>query len=91
MKYPEWANRPTSSQVERRRKRLTFLFRKAALRVDESAHITALSLRAGLDRSALHQSIQRLRMTAATRQKLSAILTEEEIRAIDAEMSAPNE
>lgn len=91
MNFPDWADCPKAEAGERRRKRLTFLLKKAALRFDERARVSRLAEVCGLDASTLHQSVRRLKITPATRQKLSEILTEEELSAIDAEMSAPNE
>lgn len=91
MNFPDWADCPNAEVGERRRKRLTFLLKKAALRFDEKARISRLAEKCGMDASTLHQSVRRLKITAATRAKLSLILTPEELRAIDAEMSDPNE
>lgn len=91
MKFPEWVDAPARDSADKRRKRLVFLFRQAALRVDESAYITRLSEACGLDRTALHQVIRRLRITHEMKTKLSAVLTDEELSAIDAEMENPNE
>lgn len=86
MDYPKWVNEPGLPDEERTRRRITYVLKKAALRVDPRGSVTRLAEAAGLERSYLHRFLEHHRLSESATQKLLGVMTVDEIKTIKREV-----
>lgn len=86
MDYPNWVNEPGLPAEEVTRRRITYVLKRAALRVDPRGSVTRLAESVGLERSYLHRFLQHHRLSQRATEKLLEVMTVEEIRTIKYEI-----
>lgn len=74
MNYPAWVNDPALSEEEKRRNRIKFLIRHAALHHNETGSLPPLAVAIGYQDEAFYQAMRRGYVTPGMACSLEAVL-----------------